>query len=444
MSDSQDIIALFLEFRFDIQPTCLRGQCPMIRKHLYLAGFTILIVAFTALAHAEMTVSSDKDEARARSAQVGPITITSGGTYTGKWVSTDPNTPAITIATSEPVIIQNSTIVSKGDLISVKGIGNGANLTVQNVTGTGLDPGVAGKQRGKFLFAYKAKAISVTHCTMNGVSFGVYIEGSVLTGLSITNNAANDMEDRASDGRGGLVNKVPSLGHFVIIAKSVAVNGGDISWNQVIDTPGKSSVTDVINIFLSHGRSKSDSIRIHDNYLQGMSSPANTNNNYTGSGIMMDGPSDDLQTATGFVTISDNQIVHTANAGIGIDAGHDISATNNSIVSCGKDSSGSWIATTSALAVVMWNTYHSKVFFNNSISGTSGGLVRPDKSGKGETADTWTPDASATAGNVAGRQTFADPCIAGGNKTLAPELVEHDKWIEKLNAASQTVGASIN
>ena len=408
---------------------------------LFAFAFTLLIAACTQPAHAEVRTDSDNGEAPTRSVQTGPIMITSGGTYSGNWVSEDANKPAITIDTSEPVVIQNATISSRGDLIHVNGVRDGANVTVRNVTGRALDPGIAGRPRGRFLFAYKAKAISVTHCTMTGVSFGVYVLGSTLTGLSISNNIAHEMEDRASDGLGGLMNKRPALGHFVIIGKSVAVHGGDIAWNQVIDTPGESSVEDVINISQTHGTSNAQPIRIHDNYLQGMSSPANSDNNYTGSGIMMDGPSDDLQTATGFVAISNNQIVHTANAGIGINAGHDISATNNSIVSCGKDASGSWMATTSAIGVAMWNGYHSKVFFNNSISGTSGGLVRPNKDGRAETADAWTPDASATAGNVVGKHAFTDPCVTVGNTTLAPELKEYAKWVEKLKAASQTVGA---
>jgi hypothetical protein len=321
------------------------------------------------------------------------------------------------------------------------GTGAGANVTVKNVTGTGLDPGVNGKQRGKFLYAYKAMAISVTHCTMSGVSFGVYLDGSTLTTLSISNNVANDMEDRASDGLGGLMDKRPGLGHFVIIGKSVAVNGGDISWNQVIDTPGESSVEDVINIFQTHGASNAQPIRIHDNYLQGMSSPANSDDNYTGSGIMMDGSSNDLQSATGFVTIDNNQIVHSANAGIGINTGHDISVTGNSIVSCGKDSSGSWIATTSAQATVMWNENKSSIYFNTSISGTTGGLVRPDKSGRAQIADIWSPDASAANNNIVGPNAFTNPCMVGGDDSLDPESEAHAQWSAKLVSAGETVGA---
>ena len=140
-----------------------------------------------------------------------PISITSGGKYSGSWASYDSNTPAVTISTNEPVVIQNSTITSKGDLIEVLGSGSGANVTIQNVIGVALDPEIAGKQRGKFLLAISANALTVEHCTMTGVSFGVYVVDSTLVTLTVSNNAANDMEDRASDGHGGFTSQRPDL-----------------------------------------------------------------------------------------------------------------------------------------------------------------------------------------------------------------------------------------
>lgn len=376
-----------------------------------------------------------------------PILITSGGTYTGNWVSDDPNTAAVTVSTSDPVVIQNSTIVSKGDLIDVVGAGTGAgaNVTIHNVNGTALDPGINGYRRGMFLSAYMASAITVTHCTMVGVSFGIYIQDSTLATLTISNNAATNMEDRASNGEGGFTSQIPDLGHFVQLDHSIATNGGDISWNQVINTPGQSSVEDVLNIFLSRGTSNKTQIRIHDNYFQGMSSPASVNNDYFGSGIMMDGASNDLQTATGFVAIYNNQIVHTANAGIGIAAGHDISASNNSVVSCGKDMSGSWIATTYAMGIFIWNEYNSNVFFNNSVSGTTGGLVRPDNSGGPEIADAWgDTDLDTTENLDMGINFFTDPCMVDDDATLTPESEAYTQWIAKLAAASVTIGDQMN
>ena len=288
-----------------------------------------------------------------------------------------------------------------------------------------------------------ASAIAVTHCTMTGVSFGVSIQDSTLTTLSISNNVASDMEDRASDGAGDLTTQRPLKGHFVLIDSSIATNGGDISWNQVINTPGNSSVEDVIDMYLSHGVS-SKTIKIHDNYLQGISSPANVSNDYTGSGIDMDGASNDMQTATGFVAIYNNQIVHTANVGIGINSGHDISANNNSIVSCGKDSSGSWIATNYAVGISLWNAHNSSVFFNNSISGTSGGLVRPDRSESPSIADIWTPNASESLNVIVGVNNFTDPCMVNDAQTTNPESNAFTQWTAKVSAATQMIGVQAN
>ena len=74
----------------------------------------------------------------------GPIIITTGGTYSGTWNSDDPATPAVTIATDDPVTIEDSVITSRGALILVTGVKTGANVTIDNVTGTALDPQVAG------------------------------------------------------------------------------------------------------------------------------------------------------------------------------------------------------------------------------------------------------------------------------------------------------------
>ncbi len=370
-----------------------------------------------------------------------PITIAYGGTYTGNWVSDDPGTPAILVQTNEPVYIENSSVTGKGSLIVVKGSGSGANVTIQNVTGTALDPGIAGQQRGSFFFGTAMNSLAVTNCTMTGVSFGVYVEQSTLTALSISNNVANNMEDRASDGNGGFTTVRPSLGHFAILSGVHATSGGDISWNQVIDADGNSSVEDIINIYGSSGQSAANSIRIHDNYLQGAFSPADTDDNYTGSGIMMDGSSNSLDTATGFVQIYDNQIVHTANVGIGLDAGHDISATDNSIVSCGKDTSGNWIATSYAVGLAFWNEHKTSVYFNNSVSGTTGGLVRPNAAGTPGASDLWAPAVSPALNNVLGSNDFTNPCLAGGDLTLDPEYAEFEKWQAKLASASESIGS---
>ena len=74
-----------------------------------------------------------------------PITITRGGTYSGNWQSTDPSVPAVTIRTTQPVIITNSRLKGPGELISANaGQGAGTTLTVQQSCFTGVNPNAAG------------------------------------------------------------------------------------------------------------------------------------------------------------------------------------------------------------------------------------------------------------------------------------------------------------
>src|SRR5437867_2514428 len=80
-----------------------------------------------------------------------PLVITHGGTYTGTWESDDANVPAVTVKTTEAVIIENSVVKGRGDLI-VAGIDH-TNITVRNTTGYGLNPNVYGKAPGRFFEA---------------------------------------------------------------------------------------------------------------------------------------------------------------------------------------------------------------------------------------------------------------------------------------------------
>src|SRR5215218_11434459 len=84
-----------------------------------------------------------------RTMLASPIVITKGGTYTGTWESTNRSTPAVTVNTSEPVTILNSTVRGPGDLI-VSGTSH-TNITVRNTKGYGVNPNVAGKVVGEFV-----------------------------------------------------------------------------------------------------------------------------------------------------------------------------------------------------------------------------------------------------------------------------------------------------
>jgi hypothetical protein len=362
----------------------------------------------------------------------GPITITTGGTYSGNWVSSDPSVPAILVTTDQPVIIQNSTVSGPGDLIQLAGK-SVADLTVRNVTGTGVDPKVAGQARGAFVDAFSFKSLVVQNCTMTGVATGIYGGYGTAQTVKITNNQGSGLEDRASDGKGGFQTLRPRLGHFIQLGKLSAPNGAEIAWNELKQTIGQTSTEDPINIYLSQG-GNGRPIYVHDNYVEGNSSPAKAT--YSGNGIMTDG---DATGNTSWVLIQANQVVHTAGSGIAIASGHDVTVQANRVVSCGKDSEGNTYTQYGAAAVGVWNYYKAPNFYNNSITSTAGGLVAVNQKGAPVVDDTnaVTIDSTDTIAN----NSFTDPCIgAGGVLNLSAEDQERTYWATKLKTNTILLG----
>lgn len=369
----------------------------------------------------------------------GPIVITSGGTYSGNWNSTDPKTAAVTIKTDAPVTIQDSTINSQGGLISITGVKTGANVTVENVTGTALDPGVAGTQRGAFVSATNVASLVVKNCTIKGASFGIKLAASSPTTLEISNNEAKDLEDRASDGKGGMQMTRPQLGHFILLDSVSAPAGAEIAWNHAVQAIGTTSTEDVINIYNSQGVA-GHPIWVHDNYMEGASSPTTGTNHYTGTAMVTDGNASGSAQASAYVLFDSNEVVATAGTGVGIAAGHDVQATNNRIVSCGVSSAGSWYAW-GANAVVIWNYYKSTQFYNNTITGTVGGMVGPGTNNAPRAFDSWINAADTSSpGTLIGSNDFTDPCLTGGSVNLKAEDTERAFWTAKVAGAGQQIG----
>ena len=52
----------------------------------------------------------------------GPITITTGGTYSGCYRSTSTSTPAVTISTTQPVTLSRARIIAKGNGVFGEGL----------------------------------------------------------------------------------------------------------------------------------------------------------------------------------------------------------------------------------------------------------------------------------------------------------------------------------
>jgi len=367
----------------------------------------------------------------------GPIVISSGGDYSGNWESNDPGVPAVVVMTTDPVVIEDSNLRGRGDLIA-NGV-DGTNITVTNTNGFGLNPDIAGLSAGRFFDVQNAANVLLDHNAMTGTS-GILIDGFVGSAakghtIRIINNRALNIDGRKSDGAGSYltyntrVNRKSGQSEdgfntvqFVQIAHALNVAGVDIAWNKVINQPGLSRVEDNISIFESGGTSDSP-IVIHDNFIQGAYNiePGQTDTHdghwnydwsYSGGGIMLgDGNA-------AYVTAFKNVIVSTTNYGIAITAGRDIDFHDNTLISAGKLADGQVIADQNVGASI-WNATGNDggPFFNDTGEHNTIGWMTASGAN-----NEWTPDASGWTDNI----------DWPGTVTLADESRALHLWIHHL------------
>ncbi|WP_167856796.1 Ig-like domain-containing protein [Hymenobacter aquaticus] len=256
----------------------------------------------------------------------GPLVITQGGTYSGNYRSTDSNVPAISVQTTQPVIIENCIIASAGEMISA--VTNGANLTVRNNRGYGLPPTKDNTPRGKFLNSHAAKMLRIENNYMEqttGINVHTWSgDGSGGQTLTVRYNQAKNIDARYRNGGG-------TFADFIGLDKVSNLQGVDISWNQVINEPNNSLVGDII-AFYNSGGSASSPMRVHDNYVQGAYPYPATGSEFTGTGMIVDGDQTNTQ---GFIEAYNNHFVATCNSAMNIAGGHDIYYHHNRIVMAG-------------------------------------------------------------------------------------------------------------
>jgi hypothetical protein len=233
----------------------------------------------------------------------GPVTITKGGTYSGNWKSTNPNTPAVTISTTAAVVIENSYVTGPNDLISDPVSGN--NLTVKNVMGIGTNPNVKGQSNGIFVSAQNPSLLSVENCYFENVRFGVWVRGYAgnrngTETITILNNRGRNILGLESNGSNGYLAGESNWNwaHAIQISNVNAVPGMKIAWNEIINYPYQSLVNENISMYEAGGTSSSPA-EIHDNYVQGAYPYNPPVDSYNGGGFTTDGSaSDTVQTAS--------------------------------------------------------------------------------------------------------------------------------------------------
>ncbi len=125
--------------------------------------------------------------------------------------------------------------------------------------------------RGRFFEAEGSKSVTIENCEFENTA-GIKFSSIHASGASIVvrrNRVRNVVRDSSQ-----------GLRQFVQLAEvtSAAV---EISWNEVVNEPGKSEVEDVISIFKSHG------VNVHDNYFKG-GYPLVNGADYSGAGLTIE------------------------------------------------------------------------------------------------------------------------------------------------------------
>ncbi|QDA58887.1 Ig-like domain-containing protein [Hymenobacter jejuensis] len=357
----------------------------------------------------------------------GPITITKGGTYSGNWESQDSKTAAVKIETSEPVIIENSVIRSRGHL--VMSMLNG-DVTIRNTRGYGLTPNVSGYSPGRFFESAKVKNVRLEHNYMEQTA-GIYIAGyagdrSTNQSVKVLYNQARNIDGRFPGTTRG------AFAQFIQLNSAQGVRGMEIGWNEVINTANNSFVEDNINIFKSNGTSDSP-LLIHDNLIQGSYPVVATDPGHTGGGIMLgDGNPTSLVDASGFIKCYSNQIIGTTHYGVAVANGHDIEVFDNRVVSGGYLANGQYLQSSNvgmfSVNSVDNNVNVSDTFFNISFHDNQVGYVKTSVyNGRN---DFWFRNIHTNVNNKG----------ITGTISLQTEKDEYASWLTKVSNKAITLG----
>jgi cell division septation protein DedD len=360
----------------------------------------------------------------------GPITITRGGVYSGNWESLSASQAAVTVATSEPVVIENSNIRSRGDLV----LGTAAvNLEVRNSTGIGLNSMQRGREAGRFVTTDLGFTNLVVENNYLESTSGIWVYGyrgnyTPSNSVRIVANKAKNMDGRHSDGAGGYLTGEGdrTFVQFLQLDKIRNVPGMEVAWNEVINDPWNSRVEDNINLYASGGAAGSPML-IHDNFIWGAYPADPARWGFSGGGIIM-GDAATGATRAGYVDVYDNQVVGTTNYGISVVCGNDQRVQNNRIVAANVLPDGSQIAGQnvglSMGSSALWGSPCDN-YVNNQATGNQLGWQR-----SGGRNDQWTPSCNVCANNTS----------LPGPITLDTERAEHQRWLQKVTSSGRTIG----
>lgn len=326
------------------------------------------------------------------------IAISRGGAYSGHWTNDHITTGeaggggnAVFISTTEPVVLQDCFIRTTRNAVQAV---PGANVTIRNCRGYGVDPGVAGQTRGYFVFAQDIGQLTMENNDVREMAWGAALwalppgSGRWTTQgpIAIRYNRVRNLDGLKSDGRGGRVtdaNPNENPNGFVSINRLNLAHGADIAWNEVVHEPYVSAVGDIVDLWASPGTPAAPAV-IRDNLFKGQYAPIPERGNgidpsncapgvptcygtYVAGVVSLDGSAQDTAAdATAYVRIHGNHLVNTW-GNIIVGSGHHNEAFDNRVVSTGQLANGHWFSPSWGAGLSLYDSYRTgpAVFFAN-------------------------------------------------------------------------------
>ncbi|WP_157451572.1 hypothetical protein [Deinococcus aquatilis] len=370
----------------------------------------------------------------------GPLIIRQGGSYSGNWESQNPKVPVIDIRTNEPVIIENSNLRGRGNLIS----GFGSRVTIRNVNGYGLNPNVAGQIVGKFANLEEFKNIIIENNYIEGTS-GIYIreyrgDPRKYEGVRILRNYILNTDGRRSDGEGGFTDK-RKITQTIFFNHVQRIPQAEIAWNQIINEPGKSLTEENINMYVSSGIPESP-ILIHNNYIQGAyNAQPWRDKDYSGGGILLGDGVTKNPSEAGHIRVYNNQVVNASNHSLSITGGIDNQIYNNRVVFSGRLPDGRIIADNLTAGSIIWDSnnqmkFKPPTFYGNILRDNYFAVTNLKGDGSLYFNQPWWTPSCKDEGMTCSHN------IDGGQATMDMERKEYELWLSKVLVHKVKIGSS--
>lgn len=331
----------------------------------------------------------------------GPLTINAGGSYSGCFESTDPEIPAVTIATTQPVTLERVHVRHAGFGVFAQATTD-TQVTITNSTFMALAPGPVTFQRAVYLL--QPESVIIEHNQfVNG--HGILLNGDNLSTTTLRIRYNDYLDIGRYD--------APELVGAVHFDKVLASAGAEIAWNRVCNHYGRSYSEDVIGLHESNGGGSSAKIEVHHNLIDGSYPYSGDGAGFTGGGIDLGDSSGSWQLA------HDNTVVRVTNNGLMIPSGTDLEHHSNRVVTSGIADDGTRVSSTFGNGLNLWD--------NPSYAGVPARVTMHDNTGDHRR---WTGSAWERSWQNTAACDPSDGC--GNNTSLGLSLSDDGAWLAEI------------